>query len=257
MKRNLKLTLRYDGTNFHGWQYQPNCETVEGEVKRAIETILGEKITLHSCSRTDTGVHANMFCCNFKTDSQIENKRIIRGINALVSESIAAYDLEDVEDDFHARYCCKGKEYIYKIWNSKQRNPFYNNYALHFPYEIDEKMLNEQAKQIIGKNDFSAFCASGNTTLSNVRTVYNCAVKRNGELVTVSVKGDGFLYNMVRIICGTLLYISEGKIPKDSLKDIIESKDRLRAGITVKPQGLYLNRVYYDEGEIFLGTQNE
>lgn len=253
MQKNLKLTLSYDGTDFHGWQFQPNCDTVEGQVKKACEIIFGQPITLHSCSRTDAGVHANMFCCNFKTTSNVPEEKALRGINALVSDSISAYKIEEMPDDFHARYSCKGKEYIYKIWNEKQRNPFYNKYALHFPYYLDENELNLQAKQIIGTHDFSCFCASGNTTLSNVRTVYDCAVSRNGGLVTISVKGDGFLYNMVRIICGTLLYISNGKIPKDSLKDIIESKDRLRAGITVKPQGLYLNKVYYDEREIFLG----
>ncbi|MCM1545198.1 MAG: tRNA pseudouridine(38-40) synthase TruA, partial [Ruminococcus sp.] len=155
MSRNIKLTLRYDGSAFHGYQYQPNCVTVEQELKTACKRILGEDVKIQSCSRTDTGVHANMFCCNFYTNCDRENSKIILGLNAVLPETIAVYDCEDVDDDFHARYNCKGKEYVYKIWNEKQRNPFYNNYALHFPRLLDENMLNEQAKQFIGTFDFS------------------------------------------------------------------------------------------------------
>lgn len=245
MSRNIKLTLRYDGSAFHGYQYQPNCITVEEELKSACKRILGEDVKIQSCSRTDAGVHANMFCCNIHTDCFRDNDKIILGLNAVLPETIAVYGCDDVLESFHARYDCAGKEYIYKIWNSKQRNPFYNNYALHFPRELDEKMLNEQAKQFIGTHDFSAFCASGCTVQSHVRTIYDCAVKRDGEMVVFSVHGDGFLYNMVRIMVGTLLDISDGKISKDSITEIIDSKNRDKAGITVKPQGLYLNKVFY------------
>ncbi|MCM1363361.1 MAG: tRNA pseudouridine(38-40) synthase TruA [Faecalibacterium sp.] len=245
MSRNIKLTLRYDGSGFHGWQFQPNCISVEQELKQACKRILGEDVKLHSCSRTDTGVHANMFCCNFHTDCLRDNYKIILGLNAVLPESIAVYGCDDVPVDFHSRYDCKGKEYIYKIWNGKQRNPFYNNYALHFPRYLDENFLNSQASQFIGTHDFSAFCASGCTVKDHVRTVYDCSVERNGELITFSVRGDGFLYNMVRIMVGTILDISDGKIEPNMISEIIDSQKREKAGITAKPQGLYLNKVFY------------
>lgn len=248
--RNIKLVLRYDGSAFHGWQYQPNCITVEEELKKAIKHILSEDVKVLSCSRTDAGVHANMFCCNFKTENIRPCDKLILGLNAVLPESVAVYGAEDMNVDFHARYDCIGKEYIYKIWNGKERNPFLVNYAVHFPRKIDETLLNKEAKAFIGKHDFAAFCASGSTVQSTVRTVYDCAVQRDGDMVIFRVKGDGFLYNMVRIMVGTFLDINDGKIERDTLSDIILSKDRNKAGITAKPQGLYLNKVYYDKGGI-------
>ncbi len=239
------LTLRYDGTNFHGWQMQENAETVQQHLSEATERILGEKVKINGCSRTDSGVHANMFCCNFKTENQTDTAKILRGLNALLPDGIGVYGIEEKDLNFHARFDCKGKEYIYKIWNEKCKNPFLTSYALHYPYDLDAEMLNEQAKDFIGTYDFSAFCAAGSSVKDNVRTIRECGVKREGELVTFSVKGDGFLYNMVRIMVGTLLYINSGKIPKDTISDIIESQDRIRAGITAKAHGLYLNKVYY------------
>lgn len=243
--RNLLLTLRYDGSSFHGWQFQPNCRTVEDELKKAITRILGEEAKLQSCSRTDAGVHANMFCCNFRTEAKRPTDKIILGLNAVLPEDIAVYGCEEKEADFHARYDCKGKEYVYKIWNGTQRNPFLNGYALHFPQPIDEEKLNEFASEFVGTYDFSSFCASGCTVKSMTRTVYDCSVRRDGELVLFSVHGDGFLYNMVRIMVGTLLDLHDGKI-KESVKSIIASKDRNRAGITAPACGLYLNKVFYE-----------
>lgn len=248
-KRNLLLTLRYDGSDFHGWQYQPNCRTVQLETEKAIKRILGEDVRLQSCSRTDAGVHANMFCCNFQTDCMRETDKILLGLNAVLPEDIAVYGVEEREIGFHARYDCKGKEYIYKIWNGRQRNPFFNHYAFHFPRKIDVPELNEKAKQFIGTHDFSSFCASGCTVKSTVRTVYDCQVIRDGETVIFSVKGNGFLYNMVRIMVGTMLDISDGKITAP-ITGIIEAKDRNAAGITAPACGLYLNKVFYEsEGE--------
>lgn len=247
--RNLRLTLRYDGAAFHGWQFQPNCITVEEEVKKACSRILGEDVTLHSCSRTDAGVHANMFCCNFKTEKDREPDKLIFGLNAVLPESVSVYGCDEMPLDFHSRYDCKGKEYIYIIRNEKQRNPFFRDRAFHYPFKLDEKKLDEQAKSFIGTHDFAAFCSSGSTVKSTVRTVFDCGVRRDGENVIFFVKGNGFLYNMVRIMVGTLLDINEGKIPCDTIPDIILSKDRSHAGITAKPQGLYLNHVYYKDGE--------
>lgn len=247
--RNIKLTLMYDGTCFHGYQFQPGLVTVEGELRKALFRLLGEDAKPVSCSRTDAGVHANEFCCNFKTENTRENEKLLRGLNAVLPKGVAVTKCEDVREDFHSRYDCLGKEYIYKIWNSKVRNPFLEGYALHYPFLLDEKLLDSQAKQFIGTHDFKAFCASGSSVKTTERTVFDCFLKREGNLVVFGVHGNGFLYNMVRIMVGTLLSVNEGKIEKDSIQKIILSKDRELAGVTAKPDGLYLNKVFYREAK--------
>lgn len=246
MKRNISLTLMYDGSCFHGWQMQENAYTVQGYLTQALERILGHKVTVYGCSRTDCGVHANTFCCNFRTDKLTPCEKIKVGVNALIPESIAVLSAEEKAEDFNARFDCKGKEYIYKVWNSRVRNPFLKDRALHHPIPINEKLLDKECKAFIGYHDFSAFCASGTEVKDKRRTIYDFSVKREGDLVIFSVKGDGFLYNMVRIMVGTLLDINSGKIAANTLSDIIASGERVRAGITAKPCGLYLNKVFYD-----------
>lgn len=242
---NIKLILTYDGSAYHGWQMQENAITVQQCLTQAAEKIFNQKISINGCSRTDSGVHANMFCCNFKFDGTRSEDKIVSGLNSQLPEDIRVLACEYVDDDFHARFDCKGKQYIYKIWNGKIGNPFMNRYSLFYPYALDDKLLDEQAKDFIGTYDFASFCASGSVVKDTVRTISDCSVKREGDLVVFSVTGDGFLYNMVRIMVGTLIYINNGKIPEDTIKDIINSKDRTRAGITVRPEGLYLNKVFY------------
>lgn len=247
MARNIKLTLMYDGSEFHGYQFQPGLVTVEGELKRAIQRILGEEAKLVSCSRTDAGVHANEFCCNFKTNSDRENEKLLRGLNAVLPFGVAVKLCEDVPESFHARYDCLGKEYIYKIWNSKTRNPFLEKRAYHYPFALDCESLDKAAKDFVGTYDFKAFCAAGSTVKTTERTVFDCGMKREDELVTFFVRGNGFLYNMVRIMVGTLISLGEGKLKEDSIKKIILSKNREEAGVTAPPDGLYLNKVFYPE----------
>ena len=247
MKRNISLTLMYDGSHFHGWQMQENAATVQGHLTKALERILGHKVTIYGCSRTDCGVHANTFCCNFRTEKETPCEKIKVGVNALIPDSIAVLSAEEKAEEFNARFDCKGKEYIYKVWNSRVRNPFLTDKALHYPIPIDEKLLDKECKAFIGYHDFSAFCASGTEVQDKRRNIFDFSVKREGDLVIFTVKGDGFLYNMVRIMVGTLLDINNGKIPENTLAEIIESKDRVRAGITAKPSGLYLNKVFYEE----------
>lgn len=245
MEKNVRLFITYDGTDYHGWQMQENAISVQECVTRAAEKIFAQKISVNGCSRTDSGVHANEFCCNFRFDGERAEDKIILGMNSQLPEDIRVFGCEYVPLDFHSRFDCKGKEYIYKVWNGKTGNPFMQRYSLFYPYDLDEKLLDAQAKDFIGTHDFAAFCAAGSVVKDTVRTIKDFSVKREGDLVTFSVTGDGFLYNMVRIMVGTLLYINAGKTEKDTIPDIILSKDRIRAGITVRPEGLYLNKVFY------------
>lgn len=243
--RNLLLTLRYNGTAFHGWQVQPNGNTVQQELCTAFKNLSGNNENIIGCSRTDAGVHANMFCCNVRTECTVSTEKIPDALNFYLPPEIAVYDCKEVDYDFHARYDCKGKEYVYLIYNGKHRNPFYENKAMFYPYEIDAEMLDIEAKSFIGIHDFSAFCSSGTDIEDKVREIYDCSVTRNGDLIEIRVSGNGFLYNMVRIIVGTLLGIQKGKIEKGGIPEILESRNRENAGVTAEPDGLYLNKVFY------------
>lgn len=203
------------------------------------------KTDIKGCSRTDSGVHANMYCVSLKTQKNIPCENIITGLNTYLPKDIAVTGCIEVADDFHARYSVKSKEYVYRIYNSQIRNPFLKNYALHYRYPIDAQYLNEEAQAFLGSHDFSGFCSAKSDVEDTVRTVYSFSVTRNGDEVIFSVEADGFLYNMVRIMVGTLLFVNEGKIKQGELADVIKSKDRKRAGKTAPAHGLYLNNVKY------------
>ncbi len=246
MEKNLFLKIAFDGSHFHGWQIQQNAFTAQEAFQTALFKIIGEEVDIKACSRTDTGVHAREFCISFKTTSPIAPYKLTGALNHFLPNSIAALSCVEVPDDFHARYSCKGKEYVYEIWNNKVRNPFLTDKIHHFWYDIDEDILNHAAKHYIGTHNFKSFCTvdarrEGDLT----RTVFNSAVKREGDKVIFSVSADGFLYNMVRIMVGTLLKVQEGKIDKDAIPHIIKCEDRAKAGPTAPPQGLYLNKVFY------------
>ncbi len=247
--RNIKLTLCYDGAAFHGYQQQDNAETVEEALKAALRRLLGEDVKPVSCSRTDAGVHAEMFVCNFKTESDRENEKLLRGLNALLPLAAAVLKCEDVPLAFHARYDCRGKEYRYLIWNAPVRNPFYVGRALHVSYALDVARMDRAARLFCGTHDFSAYCASGSEVKSKVRTVFSCRVRREGDLVVFSVRGDGFLYNMVRIMVGTLLSLSAGGRTEADILRSLETGERTDAGPTAKADGLYLHEVFYEEGD--------
>lgn len=243
--RNILLEISYNGKEYHGWQVQLNAVTVQEKLQDAIESVFGEREDIKGCSRTDAGVHANTFCCNFKTDKSIAVEKIPAALNANLPNDISVKTCKEMPVDFHARYDCKGKEYVYRIWNGKSRNPFLDKLCYFYKYNIDVELINNEAKSFIGKYDFSAFCASGSSVEDKVREIYSFEVKRNGEEVLFIVKGNGFLYNMVRIMVGTLLDISSGKIRTGTINEIIESRDRSRSGFTAPAEGLYLNSVYY------------
>ncbi len=243
--RNLLLTLKFDGREYHGWQVQKNAVTVQQTLQDVIEKILKKREPVIGCSRTDSGVHANIYCCSIKTDNQIPCERFVAALNATLPYNIAILDCYEVPQDFHARYDCKSKQYIYKIYNAQTRDPFLHGYALHYKYTLDVDMLNIQAKDFIGTYDYIGFCGSKSGVKTTIRTVKDASVERFGDLVVFTVEADGFLYNMVRIMVGTLLEIAQGKIKEGSIKNIIESKDRTKAGFTAPPCGLYLNKIFY------------
>ena len=245
--RNLLLTLCYDGRRFHGWQIQQNAYSVQEALQTALSQIIGDGFDVKGCSRTDSGVHANMYCVSLKTAHPIPCVRLKAALNRWLPLSVAVTDCVEVDADFHARYSCKSKEYIYKIWNSEVRSPFLEGYALHYRYPLDAALLNEAAQAYVGRHDFTSFCTLDNREQGDMtREVKLFSVTRDGDMVTMRVEADGFLYNMVRIMVGTLLRIAQGKIPPDGIPAILEKKDRKYAGPTAKACGLYLNRVYYE-----------
>lgn len=243
--RNLLLTLRYDGTHFHGWQIQNNAESVQSCVEAAFHSVSGKDENIIGCSRTDAGVHANMFCCNVRTECNVSAEKMPNAMNFYLPKEISVYDCREVDFDFHARYNAKGKEYIYLIDNEKFRNPFYENTALFYPYPLNISEINKNAKDFIGTHDFSAFCSADTDVQDKVREIYDCKAERDGNIIKITVRGNGFLYNMVRIMVGTLLDIENGKIESGTIPQILKSRDRNQAGVTAKPCGLYLNKVLY------------
>lgn len=248
MERNVLITIAYDGSYFHGWQVQENAYTVQACFQSALYQILNAEPDIKACSRTDTGVHAKMFCISVIIDNPITNERLKSALNHFLPEYTVCLDCRNVPADFHARYSCKGKEYVYLIHNSEVRDPFLDKRALHYWRPINEKLLDEAAKHFIGSHDFSAFCTMDARKKGNLRrTIYEASVKREEDRILFTVAGDGFLYNMVRIMAGTLLRVQQGKIRPEELPGIIEKGERALAGPTAPACGLYLNRVFYEE----------
>ncbi len=244
--RNILLTISYDGRPFHGWQIQQNALSVQQVFQDALQKIIGQGFQLKGCSRTDTGVHANMYCISLKTTHMIPAERLKAALNRFLPMSIAVHRAQEVPLDFHARYSCVSKQYIYKIWNAQTRNPFLDGYALHYRYPLDVPLLHKAAQQYVGRHDFTSFCTADKRQKGDfTRNVHMFSVTRDGELVTMCVEADGFLYNMVRIMVGTLLRVAQGKFAPGDLKAILQAKDRKKAGPTAPACGLYLNKVCY------------
>lgn len=240
------MTLRYDGTAYHGWQVQHNARSVQQTLQEVLFPILGGVHELKGCSRTDSGVHANEYCVSVRTNAKIPCERLQAALNVRLPRDIAVLACSEASPDFHARYSCKGKEYVYQIWNDPVKNPFFERYALHYVYPLDVDLLHRCAQAYVGTHDFSAFCSAGGKKLDPVRTVSRFDVRREGSLVRMTVAADGFLYNMVRIMTGTLLQVAQGKIAPQALPQILADKDRTKAGLTAPPHGLFLNRVFYE-----------
>jgi len=245
--RNIKLVIEYDGKEFNGWQKQPNKLNIQGEIERAIKQITGEEVDLTASGRTDAGVHALGQVANFKTNSNIPIEKIPIALNSNLKKSILIKSAEEVEERFHSRLNCKRKTYRYIINNSKYGTAIYRNLETHIPMKLDIQKMQEAVKYFEGEHDFKAFKASGTSGKSSVRTIYKAEVINAGnEKIYIELTGNGFLYNMVRIIAGTLVEVGLGKIEPNEIKTIIESKKRENAGKTLPPQGLYLVKVEYE-----------
>lgn len=243
--RNIKLIIEYDGKSFNGWQKQPNKLNIQGEIEKAIGEITGEEIDLIASGRTDAGVHSLGQTANFKTNSNIPIEKFPIAINSKLKKSIVIKSAEEVDERFHSRYSVKSKKYRYTINNSQYGSAIYRDMEYHFPFDLDVQKMQEAAKFFEGEHDFKAFKASGTSSKSSVRTIFKAEVIKNEDRIYIELTGNGFLYNMVRIIAGTLLDVGLEKIKPEEIKDIIESKDRSKAGKTLPPSGLCLIKVNY------------
>ena len=245
--RNIKLTIEYDGKDFNGWQKQPSKLNIQGTIEQAIKTITGEDVDLQASGRTDAGVHALGQVANFKTNSNIPIEKMSIAINCNLKKSIRIVKAEEVEERFHSRLSCKRKTYRYIINNSEIPSAIYRNLETHIPYKLDIEKMKQAVKYFEGEHDFKAFKASGTSSKSSIRTIYKAEVlKMPNNRIYIELTGNGFLYNMVRIIAGTLVDVGTGKIKPEDIEKIIELKDRTNAGKTLPPQGLYLVCVNYN-----------
>ncbi len=243
MKRVL-LKISYDGTDYCGWQVQPNGKSVQETLQDALEEMLKERVGLTGCSRTDAGVHAREFYCHFDCSQSIPTSAFVPGLNRLLPDDIAVFSATDVAPDFHARYSAKGKTYTYVIDNGTVADPLISRYALHIKTPLDTDKMNRLCSALMGTHDFKSFSSSKRTVTDTVRTISECRVEKKDNLVLLSVTGNGFLYNMVRIIVGTALDASNGKLNEEDIKNIF-SLDRDEIGMTVPAKGLFLEKVLY------------
>lgn len=244
--RNIKLIIEYDGKSFNGWQKQPNKLNIQGEIERAIGELTGEEINLIASGRTDAGVHSFGQTANFKTENEtISTEKFPIAINSKLKKSIVIKSAEEVDERFHSRYSVKSKTYRYVINNSPNGTAIYRDLEYHFPIKLNVEKMKEAAKYFEGEHDFKGFKASGTSSKSSVRTIYKAKVEQVGDRINIELTGNGFLYNMVRIISGTLLDVGLEKIKPEEISDIIDSKDRKRAGRTLPAHGLYLVQVEY------------
>lgn len=244
--RNIKLTIEYDGKEYNGWQKQPNKLNIQGEIEKAIENVTGKQVDLIGSGRTDAGVHAFGQVANFKIDSEFPIEKMATAINSQLKKSICIKKAEDVPLEFHSRYNCHSKTYEYVIDNSEQGTAIYRNFTYHVFQKLDVNKMQEAASYLIGEHDFSSFKSSGTSSKSSVRTIYSAKVMQKQNQIIIQLTGNGFLYNMVRIISGTLVDVGMKNIEPEEVKKILEAKNRQLAGKTLPPQGLFLIEVKYD-----------
>ena len=243
--KNIAMRIMYDGTKYHGWQFQKNGITIQQAIEEALSGLTGEGIKVTGCSRTDAGVHALDYVLNFRSNTNIPAEKLPYALNYRLNKDITAVEAWEADENFSARFSSKGKRYIYRIWNGKMRNPFYIGYSWYLPYKVDVEKMKTAAKFFEGKHDFSAFMAAGGSQKTTVRTIRSCFVETDGDLIELTVEADAFLYNMVRIITGTLVEVGLGRIEYNAVPNIIKSGDRRESGLTAPPEGLFLKKVFY------------
>lgn len=244
--KNIALRLRYDGNRYHGWQVQKNAVTVAQTMEEALAKVCGERVKLTGCGRTDAGVHALRYCANFHSGCTVPVDRLPLAVNSRLPDDIAVVDAVEVPDDFNAIGSCVKKEYVYKILNSRIPDPFLADRVCFYPQRLDISLMQAAARAFEGTHDFKAVRSEGTQTKTTVRTVYWCRAEKDGDLITVSICANGFLYNMCRAMVGTMVYASYGKLIPEEIPALLEKRDRRLTGPTMPPQGLYLNRVWYD-----------
>jgi len=241
--------INYLGTDFHGFQVQPDTRTVQGELSYALEAALGAPCKVTGCSRTDAGVHANEFCLTIECEgATVPPEKLPVAVSRFLPNDISLYHSEPCDDNFHPRYNVISKEYLYRIRNRKIYDPFDFGRAWFLPRDINQNgisLMKKAAQYLVGKHDFSAFMSEGSDTEDTVREVFYIDIQKNADLIEIKICADGFLYNMVRIIVGTLVEVAFGRFDAEDIPDIINSKDRKNAGMTAPAAGLYLNRVKY------------
>ena len=238
--KRVRLTVAYDGTNYHGWQIQNNGITIESELNRCLTDLLREPVEVIGASRTDSGVHALGNIAVFDTTSRMPAEKISYALNQRLPEDIRIQLSEEVEPDFHPRYCDSEKTYEYRILNRKFPVPTERLYSYFYHYKLDVDKMKEATSYLIGRHDFASFCGSGAQVKTTIRTITSMDVWRDGDMVTIRISGTGFLYNMVRIISGTLIEIGNGQYPPERMDKILKACDRGAAGPTAPAQGLTL-----------------
>ena len=244
--RNIAMAICFDGTAYHGWQRQDNALSVQQIIEETAGRTAGARTAVAGCGRTDAGVHALRYVCNFHAETKIPIDKIPLAFNSILPRDIRCMEAWEAKENFHAQYSAKGKQYRYVIDNRRIGDVFLRDRAWNYRYaELDIEAMQCACKPFVGVHDFAAFCASGSQAASTVRQIYSLSIQKRDGLLIMDVHGNGFLYNMVRIIAGTLVYVGCGKIDAGDMPEIIESKVRKRAGITAPPQGLYLKDVFY------------
>ena len=245
--KNIALKLMYNGAAYHGWQVQKDLPTVAETLEKALSSVCGGRVKVTGCGRTDAGVHAERYVANFRTDSRIPCERLPLAVNTRLPEDIAVAAAFEVDEGFNAIGSRLKKEYTYRIYNSRIRDPFYVDRAYFYPKRLDEAVMDRAARAFEGTHDFRAVRSVGTETRTTVRTIYYCYVTRSADLLELKVCANGFLYNMVRAITGTALYAAEGKLTPEDIPAILESGNRTLAGPTVPPGGLYLTKLWYED----------
>ena len=243
--RNLKLTLAYDGTDFHGWQVQPQLRTIQGELATALQKLFNHDVNVTGSGRTDAGVHAHGQVANVETLRSMDTDAVLRGGNALLPEEIRILSVEEVGPDFHARRSAKAKTYEYHIWRHPIVSPFHLRYVYPFRYPLDEELMDRGSAYFLGPHDFTSFCATATEVEDKTRTIFEASWERSETTWIFRIRGNGFLQYMVRTIAGTLIEIGQGRLDPDTLPGIFEARDRRLAGPSLPPRGLHLIEVEY------------